>query len=205
MSALYAVHRGRGSGVYESWDEAAEAVQGVPNAVHCACETRWEADFFVSHGRMPTFEERLSAVNETHEASGTISSVDVIFRACPKTRKVEWWDTASKALLKTTPFLAGCTTVAHQEVVAACRLIDRWATAAPLPTDTREIQLGFTRAPAFNIMTRHMRKWQAQGWKDSRGKTVPIAGELEAACDAVDSGRIPCTVHYRVAKIKTGK
>ena len=49
--AYYAVHVGRQSGIYNTWNECQAQVKGFPHAIYKKCSSQEEAAHFVKHGR----------------------------------------------------------------------------------------------------------------------------------------------------------
>lgn len=54
---MYAVHKGRQTGIYYSWSDTEAQVKSYPKAVYRKCQTRYEAEYFVANGKLPLIGE----------------------------------------------------------------------------------------------------------------------------------------------------
>jgi len=132
MVKWYAIHRGYGRGVTNSWDEALKMIKGFPGSIYALCATEGEANYFVQTGQRKPSEGPYAehvAIVPTQQRDGTMYVRNHVTK-------------------RTVIPPVKCESVYLTEVCLVQRVLDKWA------TDLREPTL-LLRIDVTNISTRN--------------------------------------------------
>lgn len=163
---VYAVHKGRVPGIYETWSECQEQVKGVKNAKFRAFASREEAEAYVEFGVMKdagTSQDPRDVVVFTDGAcpsNGMQSRVTVA--------GVGAWFGPEHEWNVSEPFPYPNPTNQRAEIYAIIRALEQCGD--PLPE--RNITVVTDSKYCEMIVNRWASKWKRNGWKTAAGATV---------------------------------
>lgn len=174
---VYAVHKGRSTGVFLTWKEAQAQVAGFPNAVYKKFKNMEEAMDFVKHDGTPSSKQHPHSEKDdlvvftdgSSIGNGSDQSITYYAVVWPFEPSLHERHALPKGSTNNQAEYSACIRALEQAIV-----LD--------PSCKKPLHIYTDSKLLVNSMTNWIHKWKVSGWKNGSIKNINLLQKLDELC-----------------------